>query len=311
MRQMSVKLIDSLPQLGGQIAALYPEKRIYDVAGFPSITAKELTARLVEQASFAKPTVCLNEQVERLETATGGDGYVLRTDRESHWARTVIIAAGIGSFTPKRLPAEHGSFEGRGLFYSVADPEFFRHKRVLIVGGGDSAVDWANTLADIAEDTALVHRRDVFRAHEANVDLLRRSRVKLHLFHEVKALIGDASVQGAVIEDVRTGQQTTLPVDAIIANLGYESSLGPLKHWGLALKGGSIQVGPTMQTSRPGIFAIGDVCTYEGKLKLIATGFGEAATAINFAKKHIDPSANPFPGHSTSVAPLRMPGIDS
>jgi thioredoxin reductase (NADPH) len=309
MRQMSVKLIDSLSQLGGQLTTLYPEKNIYDVPGFPVVTAKALAAALIEQASYAQPQICLNERVQTLANGPAG-GFVLKTDQSTHSARSVIVAAGLGAFAPKRLALpEAAAYEGRGLYYAVRDPQAFAGRRVLIVGGGDTAVDWANTLVHIADHVTLVHRRDVFRAHESNVALLRRSTARIEVFHELRALLGEDAIRGVVVEDTRTRQQTTLVADAVIANLGFESSLGPLKDWDLALQGAAIKVDSTMQSSRPGIFAIGDVCAYVGKLKLIATGFGEAATAVNFAKRFIDPAASAFPGHSTSVAPQRMPKL--
>jgi thioredoxin reductase (NADPH) len=312
MRQMSVKLIDSLPQLGGQLTTLYPEKLIYDVPGFPAVRAKDLAANLIQQAFYAQPQVVLSEQVQTLEQDETTRVYTVQTDRGSHQGKSLVIAAGIGAFSPKRLPLpEAAQFEGRGLHYSVSDPEAFRDKRVLIVGGGDSAVDWANTLAPLATQTFLVHRRDVFRAHEASVAQLHGSGVQLRLFCELQALHGRSGLEQAIIRESRSGQTESLAVDAVLVSIGFESSLGPLKDWGLQLRGAAIEVGPTMQTNRRGIFAIGDVCSYDGKLKLIANGFGEAATAVNFAKTYIDPSARAFPGHSTSVAEQRLPGLVS
>jgi ferredoxin/flavodoxin---NADP+ reductase len=310
MRQMSVILIDSLQQLGGQLATLYPEKLIYDVAGYPKVLAKDLSASLVKQAMFANPVLALGEQVNTLEWDDHVRCFTIRTDKAAHPARTVIIAAGVGAMVPKRLPLGNASqFEGRGLYYAVQDPQTFRDRRVLIVGGGDSAVDWANALSLIARQLVLIHRRDVFRAHEANVSQMRASLTDIRTFHELRSLVGESTVRQAVIEDTRSRRTTTLDVDAVLVNIGFESSLGPIRDWGLALEGNGIRVEPTMQTSRPGVFAVGDVCAYPAKLKLLATGFGEAVTAVNFAKKFIDPSANPFPGHSTSVAEQRMPGL--
>jgi ferredoxin/flavodoxin---NADP+ reductase len=310
MRQMSVILIDSLQQLGGQLATLYPEKPIYDVAGFPTVLAKDLSANLVKQAMLASPLLALGEQVLTLAWDEHLQSFTITTDKTAHQARTVIIAAGIGAMAPKRLPLPHASqFEGRGLYYAVENPQSFRGRRVLIVGGGDSAVDWANALSPIARQVVLVHRRDVFRAHEVSVSQMRSSSTDIRTFHELRALVGESTVLQAVIEDTRTRRTESLDVDAVLVNIGFDTSLGKIKHWGLALQGNGIRVEPTMQTSRPGVFAVGDVCAYPAKLKLLATGFGEAATAVNFAKKFIDPSANLFPGHSTSVAEQRMPGL--
>ena len=302
LRRMSVKLIDSLDMLGGQLTTLYPEKYIYDVAGFPKVLAKDLAASLVEQALHYEPTVCLGEQVQTLDYDEAGRFFTVKTSKGAHAARTILIAAGVGAFTAKTLPLPNAvEYEGKGLHYFVKQVEVFRGKRVLIVGGGDSAVDWANTLAPVAAKVTLIHRRDQFRAHEDSVQQMLKSPVHVRTFYELKALGGNGDLAHATIYDNRSKAEETLELDAVLVNIGFHNSLGPIKDWGLVLEGSAVRVDSMMQTSRPGIFAAGDIATFAGKLKLIATGFGEACTAVNFAKHYIDPSAHIFPGHSSNL----------
>jgi thioredoxin reductase len=302
-RGMSVKIVDSLAVLGGQLATLYPEKFIYDVPGFPKILAKDLVAALVTQAMQHEPTLCLGERVQRLDFDPEERLYTLHTDQQKHLTRTILIASGIGSFEPKRLNIETAAhFERRGIYYTVASPEDFRGKNLLIVGGGDSAVDWANSLDGIANSITLIHRRDAFRAHERSVEKLHNSSVHILTFHELKSIAGEGHVEQVVIYDNRSKDEQTLDVDAILVNIGFESTAGPLRDWEVKLHGIAIAVDATMCSSRPGIYAAGDAAAYPGKLKLIATGFGEACTAVNHAKHYIDPASRVFPGHSTEIA---------
>ena len=302
LRQMSVKIVDSLEVLGGQLATLYPEKYIYDVAGFPAVLAKDLTDNLVRQATQYSPAVCLGEQVQALEYEEQSRVYRVRTSKAVHAARSIIVAGGVGSFTPKTLPLPNAAeYEGRGLHYFVKHVHDFDGQRILIVGGGDSAVDWANTLAPVAGKLTLIHRRDQFRAHEDSVRKMRQTAADIRLFYELRAIGGNGKIEFAKIYDNRTKEEQTLEVDAVLVNIGFESSLGPIKGWGLEVEGGQIKVDSMMETNRPGIFAAGDIVTYPGKLKLIATGFGEACIAVNYAKHYLDPKANIFPGHSSNM----------
>jgi thioredoxin reductase (NADPH) len=302
LRGMSVLIIDSLEILGGQLTTLYPEKYIYDVAGFPKILAKDLARNLVEQAQQYKPRVALGERVEQLTREEERKILRLRTQTNEHLARSVIIAGGVGAFEFKTLALEGAQrFVGRGLHYFVKDLAAMRGKRVLIVGGGDSAVDWANMLAPLAESLTLIHRRDQFRAHEQAVAEMRRGPTRILTFHELRSIDGRDTLEQAVIYDNRSDQDQTLPIDALLVNIGFHNSLGPIKDWGLNLEGGSIKVDGMMQTNIPGVFAAGDIATLPGKLKLIATGFGEACIAVNFAKHMLDPAANVFPGHSSNM----------
>ncbi|WP_269433051.1 NAD(P)/FAD-dependent oxidoreductase [Paenibacillus sp. FJAT-27812] len=301
MRQASVKLIESMPQLGGQLAALYPEKYIYDVAGFPKVTAQELVDRLKEQIDHFKPEICLEEKVtsvikhdERL--------FEIITDKTNHYAKAIIITAGVGAFEPRRLELpEAARFEKKNLHYFVGDLQRFKGQKVLISGGGDSAVDWSLMLEPIAESVTLIHRRDKFRAHEHSVENLMKSSVNVVTPKEITALHGEESITKVTLTDIKTAETTELDVDAVIVNFGFISSLGPIAEWGIDIQGGSIVVDTRMETNISGIFAAGDVTTYPGKLKLIAVGFGEAPTAINNAKVYVDPSAKLSPGHSSNM----------
>jgi thioredoxin reductase len=302
LRQMSVILIDSLDVLGGQLVTLYPEKYIYDVAGFPKILAKDLAHNLIEQGTQYHPAVRLGEQVTDLDFHDETKTYTIRTDRGAHAARAVVIAAGVGSFQPKTLALPGVErFAGHGLHYFVKELTPFRGKRVLIVGGGDSAVDWANALAPEASQLTLIHRRDQFRAHEDSVARMRRAPVTIKTPYELKSIDGNGRIERATIYHNQSKREETLDVDHVLVNIGFNNSLGPIARWGLELEGGQVKVDGMMQTNRPGIFAAGDIATYPGKLKLIATGFGEACIAVNYAKHYLDPAANIFPGHSSNM----------
>jgi ferredoxin/flavodoxin---NADP+ reductase len=304
MRHMSTVLIENLPDLGGQLAALYPEKLIFDVAGFPAVKAKELVKSLREQARSANPDcgIRTGEKVFALERRDDG-AWTVGTNKAVYVAKAVIITAGIGAFEPNRLPnKEAGDYEGKGLAYNVLDPQEFAGKRVLVVGGGDSAVDYALMLESVAAEVTLIHRRDQFRAHDASVAQLKASSVRVRLCHELKTIHGDGKVEGATIFDNTSGTDSRLDLDAIISGTGFKAALGPIKDWGLELKGNQIVVTSTGATNLPGVYAAGDVAWYQGKVRLIATGFGEVATAVNNAKSLVEPGAAVFPGHSSEAA---------
>jgi thioredoxin reductase (NADPH) len=301
MRHMKTKIIDSLPELGGQLSALYPEKYIYDVPGFVKILAKELVQNYADQALQYKPTVCLNEKVIRLEKQ--GDGPILlTTDKGGHLTKTVLIAAGVGAFLPRKMDVPRiEELVDKGIQYFVTNTSGFEGKRIVIVGGGDSAFDWALSLGPKAASCIQIHRSDKFRAHEDTVQKVLASSVEFRKFYELKAVHGEDHLEAVTIFDNRTGEEETLPCDNLLLNIGFLTNLGPIKDWGLAIKGNAIEVNTTMMTNIPGVYAAGDICTYHGKLKLIATGQGEAGTAANFAKTFIDPSAKAFPGHSSDM----------
>jgi len=291
MQGLSVRIIEALPQLGGQLAALYPEKHIYDVGGIPKILAKDLVARLIEQARTFKPDVCLGERV--LDLSKTPDGlFRLLTTRGERLTRTVVLTAGIGAFEPKRLDAPGlRELEGKGVYYTVLSVNEFAGKSVLIVGGGDSAFDWALELEPVARKVTLIHRRDVFRAHPTTVQKVMDSRVEVKVFREVRRVEGDDRVERAVIFDNRDGSEETLDVEAVVLAVGFSPDLGPIYNWGIEMVGDEIPIDQTGATNVKGVFAAGDVATYPGKLKLIASGFGEVATAVGQAKRFIRPDA--------------------
>jgi thioredoxin reductase (NADPH) len=301
MRQASVKIIESMPQLGGQLAALYPEKYIYDVAGFPKVTAQELVNNLLEQMKHFPIDSRLEEKVSRVDKKEERL-FEVSTDKGAHYSRAIIIAGGVGAFEPRRLELpEAAQYEKRNLHYFVSDLNAFAGQKVLISGGGDSAVDWALMLEPIAEKVTLIHRRDKFRAHEHSVENLMNSKVEIITPTEITKLQGSDRIEKVTLQDCKTNEETIVDVDAVIINFGFVSSLGPIGEWGLNIDNGSIVVDSRMETSIPGIFAAGDITTYPGKLKLIAVGFGEAPTAINNAKVYIDPTAKLSPGHSSNM----------
>jgi thioredoxin reductase (NADPH) len=303
MRGVSARIIDVLPELGGQLTALYPEKDIFDVAGFPSILAKDLARDLVTQAMRFEADVCLEERVEELDPQ--GDLFELRTDAAVRPTRTVVIAAGKGAFKSRTLPVPGwDEFLKNGIETHVRDPEAYRDRRVLMVGGGDSAFDWSWGLREIASELVQIHRSDKFRAHAHTVELVRgahgRGELELLTYHEVKEIRGTDRPESVTIFHNKTKEERELEVDDILALIGFVPNIGPISEWGLELEGNAIRVDSRMRTNVPGVYAAGDIATYEGKLELISTGFGEAAIAVNNAVHHLDPTAKVDPGHSTS-----------
>ena len=298
-RGLSVAVIDALPEPGGQVAAMYPEKQIYDVAGFPSIRGRDLVANLVAQAAPYSPEYLLGARAESLEYVDGlpvltlGGGEVLRCG-------AILITGGLGSFAPRPLPAADG-FAGPGLVYFVPQLDELAGQDVVIVGGGDSAFDWALALHDVAKSVTLVHRRDKFRAHAATVGRVADLPVRVMVNAQVTRLLHNDRITGVEVTVKGAGAPETLPADTVVAALGFTADLGPLTTWGLALDKRRILVDSSMATNLPRVFAAGDISEYPGKVRLIATGFGEAATAVNNAAVVIDPSAHLFPGHSSDA----------
>jgi ferredoxin/flavodoxin---NADP+ reductase len=309
MRGASCRIIDALPALGGQLMALYPEKYIFDVAGFPKVLAKDLVRDMVAQTMQFPVSTHLGETVTGLTRVEDDElgHFVLETSDGTYPSRTIIIAAGIGAFEPRKLPlAGAEQWEGRGLYDKVLDPKAFEGQRVLLVGGGDSAFDWAVNLQGIARSITLIHRRDQFRAHAATVtqvnELTRAGRCAIHTFTEVKAIHGDSRITGVTLVHAKTKDAQELGVDAVIPLLGFHSDLGAIKEWGLDTDKADIKVDQVMSTNVPGIYAAGDITSYPGKLKLIATGVAEACIAVNNAVHLINPKAKVNPGHSSNLA---------
>lgn len=301
-RGLTVAVMDSLPEPGGQVSALYPEKRIYDVAGLPGVRGQTLVDNLLEQVAPFSPVYLLGHQAEAIDQ--GADGTVTLTSAQGEVVRAgaVVITGGVGSFWPRPLPCGT-EYEGRGLSYFVPRLEDLRGMDAVVVGGGDSAVDWALALQGIASSVTLVHRRSTFRAHEHSVEQLRNSPTRLVLDAKVSALHGEGRVQGARISVNGHEEALELPAQAVIAALGFKADLGPLERWGLTLDRRRVVVDTTMHTGVARVFAAGDITTYPGKVKLISVGFGEAALAVNNAAIALQPDSSLEPGHSTHGAP--------
>lgn len=296
-RGLTTAVIDALPEAGGQVTALYPEKMIFDVAGFPAVRGKDLIDSLVAQAAPFAPRYLLGEQA--VSYAPTGLGAVIGTlSGRLVNAKAVIVTGGIGTFTPRPLPGG-SEWEGRGLAYVVPSYAPYTDRDVVVVGGGDSAVDWALGLEQVARSVTLVHRRDTFRAHAHSVKLLRDSSVRLLTPAQVIGMSGGERLESLRVRQVDTKVVDELPAHEVVAALGFTADITPLEAWGLEVSERHIVVDTTMATNLPRVFAAGDITDYPGKVRLISVGFGEAATAVNNAATVIDPEATVFPGHST------------
>lgn len=308
MRQVSAQIVDALPEAGGQLAALYPEKYIFDVAGFSQILAKDLVRALVEQTRRFDGKVHLGQRVTGLEK--DGDHFVLVTETDRFPTRTLVIAAGIGAFSPRRLPQPCAQpWYGRGIYDVVTDPDRFRGQRVVIIGGGDTAFDWGVQLLPRASRVTVVHRSDRFRAHDATVTEYRAAvdagRADLLTFQELNDIVcrnGPDRFSHIVLRDVKAKSTREIEADVVLPMLGFISDMGVIADWGLTFAKDEIVVNSQMETGRAGIYAAGDVTTYPGKLKLIASGFSEAAIAVNQAVHWIYPEKKVAPGHSSNMA---------
>jgi thioredoxin reductase (NADPH) len=297
-RGLSVAVVDALPELGGQIAALYPEKLIYDVAGFPAVRGQELVDRLAEQAGRWNPTYLLGHGVTGL--ADEGERIVATTDAGARIeAGAVLICGGIGNFIPRELPAG-SDYLGRGLRYFIPRLDELAGQDVVVVGGGDSALDWALSLEPIAASVTLVHRRTGFRAHQRSVEQLHASTVRVLTPYEVEKVSGDPGIEEVVVAGP-DGERIALPAQAVVAALGFIADLGPIEGWGLELRRRRILVDRTMRTNRERVFAAGDIADHDGKVSLISIGFGEAALAVNHIAALLDPSRSINPGHSSDA----------
>ncbi|MDB5394158.1 MAG: ferredoxin--NADP(+) reductase [Rhodospirillales bacterium] len=288
MLKLDCHVVDALDAVGGQCIALYPEKPIFDIPAYPQIGASELIERLAEQAAPFSPTYHLGQQVVRL-TRTDGS-YIVETSNGTAIAcRAVIIAGGSGAFGPNRPPLDGlEQYENRSVFYLVKKRQDFAGKRVVIAGGGDSAVDWAVSLADIAAHVMVVHRRDKFRAAPQSVQKMRKltaeGKIEMVIPYQLSGLHGEGGMLNGVRVATMEGEEKLLEADRLLAFFGLAMELGPIAEWGLDINGFHVAVEPsTMATSLPGVFAIGDIATYPGKLKLILSGFAEAATAAHAA----------------------------
>jgi ferredoxin/flavodoxin---NADP+ reductase len=303
VRGLRTAVIDSLSQVGGQVTAMYPEKQIFDIAGFPAVSGRALINNLVEQAAPYHPVYLLGQEAQRLERVTPAEGQpdllVVGTSSGTQiTTRAIVITGGIGTFTPRPLPAGE-EFLGRGLEYFVPSSAEYTGKDVVVVGGGDSAVDWALMLHPIARSVTVVHRRAAFRAHQGSLEQLRACPVEIIINAQVTTATGNGHLESVEVA-VAGADPRRLPCQKLVAALGFTANLGPLREWGLALHDNRhLVVDSAMRTNLDGIYAAGDITDYDGKIRLIAVGFGEVATAVNNAAVHINPDAQLFPGHST------------
>lgn len=289
-------LIDYLPQVGGQLSEIYPKKPIYDIPGFPSVLAQELTDNLMEQIAPFKPTFTLGERVETFEKRGEGD-FLLTTNMDTQIeAKVIVIAGGLGVFEPRKPAVENlEKYEnGKGVSYMVLDPEAYRGKRLVLAGGGDSALDWTIFLADVAESVTLVHRSESFRGAPDSVNkvmqLAADHKIDLILNSNITKIDGDEQLRTVWIENAKTKETTTKEIDNLIPLFGLSPKLGPIEHWGLEIDKNAIVVDTEdYSTNIKGIYAIGDINTYTNKLKLILCGFHEAALMSHSAFKYINP----------------------
>jgi len=316
MYEATVRIIDSMPEPGGQLTALYPEKYIFDAPGFTKITAKELAGNLFAQANQFAPELRLNETVveiieipkqvrdDREAVLSSETIFEVVTDKGRYLSKTVIIAAGLGAFKPRSLGRPGiDRFEGKGVYYAVREKDFFKGKDIVIAGGGDSAFDWAVNLLDVAKSIVIVHRTDTFRAHPNTIkqvsEYTSQGRIKIFTPYEIKEAAGNESLEKVILSD-SSGNEVTLQADALLLMLGFTSDLGPIGKWGLEIDDSRVKVGQNLETNRRGIFAVGDIANYPGKLKLILTGFSDGAQAVRSTVPYIRPGDKLRHVHSTS-----------
>ncbi|MEB3701628.1 NAD(P)/FAD-dependent oxidoreductase [Candidatus Bealeia paramacronuclearis] len=310
MMRLKCHVIDPLEMVGGQCSALYPEKPIYDIPAYPKIGAQELIDNLMTQIKPFHPEFHLGQQVMKLER-TQGNRWMLSTDHGTTIvAKAVIIAAGVGAFGPNRPPLEGiENYEGQSIFYYVKSRENFRDKRVLIAGGGDSAVDWAISLAEVAKSVGVVHRRPKFRCapeSEAKLhELEKAGKIELLIPYQLEGLKGQGDQLDSVVLKSLEGEEKDYPCDVLLPFYGLAMNLGPILEWDLALHHNHIEVNPqSCATSLEGVFAIGDIATYPGKLKLILTGFAEGAHAAHAARAIAHPGETLHFEYSTTSGVL-------
>lgn len=299
MRQAKTQVIESLNQLGGQVGALFPSKTLYDIPGFSSIKGEELVNNLLNQNSQFNPQIFLNETVKSI--SKNENGFTIITDKKTTYSRTVIIATGVGAFQPRRLAIENAQkYENKQLRYFVKNLNDFVGKDVVIAGGGDSAVDWALEILNIAKSVRLIHRRDKFRALESNVNSLKQANVVFETPYLINNLTNQNEKLKISLKKVKEDTTKEIITDFLLVNYGFISDNKTLKNWNLETNNNLIKVKTNMETSIPGIFAIGDIIDYPGRVNLIATGFGEAPIAINSAMNIIHPDIRQA-AHSTQL----------
>lgn len=294
MRALKTKLIEAKPQTGGIVSYFYPEKTIYDLGGIPAIQGDRLIEHLSRQARTFDPDIILGQQIAHMKRLENGAFELTSTDGQRHATRKIILAVGSGVFEVNKLEnPDAAQFENKSLFYAVRRPEQFAGRSVVISGGGDAALDWANQLAPICRKTTIVYRQEQFQhVLEHSLDELHRQSVDVLLSSEIESLSGEQGrLRSLTIRNVKTGQVQELATDALIVNHGFKFGLGPLEQWGMEIRDNGIVVDRRMETSIPGIFAVGNAAVYDQKLYLITAGFVEGPTAVNSIKHDLDPQA--------------------
>ncbi len=301
-------LIDALPIPGGQLAEIYPKKPIYDIPGYPSVLAGELVANLEEQIAPFEPTYTLGERAETIQKLDDGTFVVTTSRGTKHNAPVVAIAGGLGSFEPRKPPIkEIVDYEDKGVEYIIREPNFYKNKRIIVAGGGDSALDWSIFLTDIAKEVTLVHRRTEFRGALDSVEkvkeLVKKGKINLLTESEITEIHGKDKVESVTVKNSHEGNKN-IKVDHFIPLFGLSPKLGPIANWGLEIEKNAIVVNNATDysTNIPGVFAIGDVNTYPGKLKLILCGFHEATIMVQSAYKIINPDAKKLVMKYTTVS---------
>ncbi|SNS64634.1 thioredoxin reductase (NADPH) [Belliella buryatensis] len=292
--KMRCHLIDALPQVGGQLSEIYPQKPIYDIPGYPEVKAQELVDNLMEQIKPFNPTFTLGERVDHLAKQDDGSFVITTSDKTQVHAQVIVIAGGLGCFEPRKPVLENlETYEGKGVVYMVKNPETFRDKKVVIAGGGDSALDWTIYLADVAERVTLVHRNETFRGAPDSAskvfDLANNGKIDLILSANLKGIHGEDKLESVKLEN-KAKEEIIIDADYLIPLFGLSPKLGPIADWGLSIDKNAIEVDTTdYSTGVDRIYAIGDINTYEGKLKLILCGFHEAAIMMHSAFKYVYP----------------------
>ncbi|MFD2043720.1 NAD(P)/FAD-dependent oxidoreductase [Ornithinibacillus salinisoli] len=306
MREMKTKIIEFLPFLGGKVPYFYPEKIIRDVGGIPHVSGEEFTENLIEQAKTFDPTIILEQQITGMERLDDGTFLLTSSNGDKHYTKTVILATGYGTLQSVKLDLPDAVvFEENNLHYYIRKLQSYAGKQVVISGGGNSAIDWANELEPIADKVTLVYRKSSFTGIESNITKMMNSSVEVLNPYEITELNGgNGQLSSIVIKHVEDGTVKEIKTDSLIVNHGFNIDLGQITDWGMQMNGGSIQVDHTMVTSVPGIFAVGDIANYPGKLNLIAGGFNEGPIAVNHAKLHISPKTELKSIYSTNYEPL-------
>lgn len=302
MRQAKVQIIESRFEIGGQVSALFPAKQIYDIPGYFKISGADLISNLAEQINFFKPEIHLNETVINFERTENGV-FKITTNLRTTFSKSIILATGAGAFEPRKLKLDNAiDLENKLIFYNITDPEKFKNKEVVITGGGNSAVDWALELSNIAKHVTVIHRREQFRALESTVDSIKKhpniSILTPFMINQVNQENNQIKI---TLKKTRTVDEfTDFIADAMIVNYGFKSDSHIIRKWGLEFEKNKIKVNSNQQTSQSGIYAIGDIAYQEGNVELIASGFGEAPIAINHALNTIYPDKRQAT-HSTQL----------